>query len=192
MFPDELLAEIGYSIEYSDQLKRVLDSVLKGGRAATATGRLLSSSERTAPLPALCGRRTSRLQGKPGEQVFFQDSTDLEKAVRVLRGYREMLRQGMQLVQMELNAQCNPKQNDLRSPCSTTVSPAEYRPGERQPRRRHDLLVNGATGCGHDVHRQMQRWLLQPARSLPGEQVKVTWRLARENVDECYAFSARQ
>ena len=52
-------------------------------------------------------------QSVGSEQVMFQDPSDLERAVTVLAGYREMLLQGLQLVRVEINTRCVAKQMDV-------------------------------------------------------------------------------
>ena len=47
------------------------------------------------------------------DQVLFQDVSDVEKAVGVLRRYREMLQQGLQLVEVELSTKCFAQQRAL-------------------------------------------------------------------------------
>ena len=52
-------------------------------------------------------------QSVGNNQVMFQDPSDLKRAVTVLAGYREMLLQGLQLVQVEINTRCVAKQMDV-------------------------------------------------------------------------------
>ncbi len=114
-FPPELLAEIGYAMEYSAELNRVLKSVTKGGRECYGyqTPPLIDRAYESLSCAVQKTHEYAAKRTVNQEQVFFQDSSDLEKAVGVLRSYREMLLQGLQLAQIEMNAQCVTKLNGI-------------------------------------------------------------------------------
>ena len=159
--PQKVLVEIGFAKQYADELSRVLKR-LQPGEDEVCYGFEMPGLVESASKSLTCAVKKLHAYASEtkldGNNVRFDAKTggaDIDAAAKVLRQYRDMMMQALQLVQLEVQLQCSRAISDQMVEVSDQVvelwqngnwqALSEGEKGQVKARRRNHLNTAGIT-----------------------------------------------